>query len=129
MSYFADAGGNNRFGRYFAEVTPFQQGVAGFKSWLDARRKSNFGAVNRRGVVIVPPKYRKLHIQPDGSIITNPQRFYGLMDNRGKILIPPDFDRIERYEDPTLFRIERGEGIGYVRVGEGIAKWVWELQK
>ena len=128
-SYFSDAKGNNRFGRYFAEVMPFQQGVAGFRSLLDGRRKSSLGAINRRGVMVVPPKYRKLHIQPDGSIITNPQRFYGLLDTRGRELLPPDYDRLERYEDPTLFRVERGESIGYLRVRESVVNWVWPLQK
>jgi hypothetical protein len=129
MSYFADASGNNKFGRYFAEITPFQQGVAGFKVWIGERRKSNFGAVNSRGVVIVPPKYRKLHVQPDGSIITNPQRFYGLMDNKGRLLIPPDYDRIERYEDSTLFRLERGESLGYIKISGASVDWLWDLQK
>lgn len=127
--YYADASGSNVFGRYYQEVSPFRLGVAKVKRMDSGNRNEAYGAINKRGVMVVPPKFRNLHIQPDGNIITNPQRFYGVVDKKGTILIPPDFDLIVQYEDRALFRVERGEAIGYIRVANGKAEWVWELQK
>ncbi|MDV7394741.1 WG repeat-containing protein, partial [Arthrospira platensis SPKY1] len=81
------------------------------------------------GVMVVPPKFRLLHIQPDGNIITNPQRFYGLLGKKGATLIPPEFDRIEPFEEQGLFRVERGAALGYMRVVQEQGEWAWPLSK
>lgn len=127
--YYADASGNNLFGREFAEVNPFQLGVAKVRpKGKENASKQPLGAINRRGVMVVPPKYRRLHIQPDGNIIINPQRFYGLADKSGKTILPPQFDRIDRLSEEGLFKVERGEKIGYYLLREGKAVEVWGLQ-
>jgi hypothetical protein len=128
--YYADVSGNNLFGRFFKEITPFQLGVAAVRRQpLNSSRGELLGAINKRGVMVVPPKFRLLHIQPDGNIITNPQRFYGILSKKGHILIPPEFDRIEQFEDAGLFRVELGEAVGYIRLAKGKADWAWGLQK
>lgn len=127
--FLADTSGNNLFGRYFAELSPFRQGVASFRLWQEDKSLPFFGALNRRGVVIVPPKYRNLHIQSDGSIITNPQRYFGLLDSRGRECLPPAYDRLECFEDRSLFRVEHGDQLGYVRIVDGKTVWVWPLQR
>jgi hypothetical protein len=128
--YYADVGGNNLFGRYYREIKPFQLGVAAVRRLpLNPKRAELLGAINRRGVMVVPPKFRLLHIQPDGNIITNPQRFYGLLSKKGALLIPPEFDRIEQFEEAGLFRVERGEALGYMRIVQERGEWVWPLGK
>ncbi|MBX2872942.1 MAG: WG repeat-containing protein [Saprospiraceae bacterium] len=126
LAFYADASGNNLFGQYYSEIDTFHLGIA--KVRPASMRKRLYGAINMRGVYIVPPKFRFLHPQPDGNIIINPQIFYGLVNKKGKILLEPNYDRIEQLKTPNLFRAERGEEIGYFRVMGDSVKWVWELQ-
>lgn len=125
-AFFADASGNNLFGQVYSEIDTFHLGIA--KVRPAQMQKRLYGAINTRGVYIVPPKFRFLHPQPDGNIIINPQIFYGLVNKKGKILLAPNYDRIEQLKTPNLFRAERGEELGYFRVVGDSVKWVWELQ-
>lgn len=128
--YFADAAGANVFGRFFQAITPFQQGIARVRRLESGNKKKElFGAINKRGVMIVAPKFKNLHIQPDGTVIINPQRYFGLLDKRGNALIEPQFDKIAEFATFNIFRVERGESVGYVRIKDGACHWVWELQK
>lgn len=128
-AYYADASGNNLFGRYFEEISPFQLGVAGVKPISNGKGQApKNGAINTRGVMVVPPKFNRLHIQPDGNIIINPQLYYGLLDKEGNLLLDPEYDRIETFEDPNIIRVERGEKIGYIIQKEGKVVWAWPLQ-
>ncbi len=128
-AYYADASGNNLFSRTFAEISPFQLGIAKVRPLSEeGQRRRPLGAINRRGVMVVPPKYRMLHIQPDGNIIINPQRFFGLADKAGKMVLPPDFDRIDQLAEEGLFKVERGEKIGYYHFDGSQMKVYWPLQ-
>ncbi|MFK7983887.1 MAG: WG repeat-containing protein [Saprospiraceae bacterium] len=128
--YFSDDTGANVFGRFFQAITPFQQGIARVKRLEgENKRKEFFGAINKRGVMIVAPKFKNLHIQPDGTVIINPQQYFGLLDKQGKPLIKPQFDKIEQFLEFNVFRVERGESVGYVRIKNGKCYSVWELQK
>jgi len=128
--YFSDDSGANVFGRFFQAITPFQQGIARVKRLqVDKKKKEFFGAINKRGVMIVAPKFKNLHIQPDGTVIINPQQYFGLLDKQGKPLIEPQFDKIEQFAEFNVFRVERGESVGYVRIKNGKCHLVWELQK
>ena len=128
--YFSDDTGANVFGRFFQAITPFQQGIARVKRLEGAtKRKEFFGAINKRGVMIVAPKFKNLHIQADGTVIINPQQYFGLLDKAGKPLIAPQYDKIEQFKEFNVFRVERGESVGYVRIKNGECHWVWELQK
>lgn len=126
QAFFADASGNNLFGQIYSEIDTFHLGIA--KVRPANMHKRLYGAINTRGVYIVPPKFRFLHPQPDGNIIINPQIFYGLVSKKGTILLEPHYDRIEQLKTPNLFRAERGEEIGYFRVMGEKVKWVWKLQ-
>lgn len=128
--FFADVQGDNIFGRHFQELHPFQQGVAKVRPYKRSGASSELGAINRRGVMVVPPKYRNLHVQPDGNIVINPQQFFGMTDLQGNILLAPDYDRISpMYANKNLFRIERGEHIGYILLQNGKADVIWDLQQ
>ena len=128
--YYANAAGLNVFGRYFQEIEPFQLGIAKVRRLpMEGAKKELLGAINKRGVMVVPPKFRYLHIQPTGNITINPQRYFGLLDKQGKVLLEPVYDKIERFENFQIFRVERGESIGYVRLVDGKCIWVWALQK
>lgn len=126
--FYADGAGNNLFGRYFGSITAHQLGIAQVSNETTKEDKRKLlGAINDRGVLIVPLKYNNLHIQPDGNIIINPQRLFGLADKSGKILLAPAYDRISRFREKGLFRVERGEKVGYVRIIEGKVDWLWNL--
>lgn len=118
MQYFADANGNNLFGRNFTEVQPFEQGIGKF------RKNGRLGALNRHGVCVIQPKFNFIFGQADGNLIVRPQQLYGLADKRGKILIPPEYDRLERMQG-GLVRLELGEQVGYLRLK---GNWVWKLE-
>lgn len=128
QDFYADASGNNIYGRYFDEIYPFQLGVAKVRRVSEREGvKALLGAINRRGVMIVPPKYRMLHIQPDGNIIINPQRYHGLADKKGQILVEPLYDKIEAFSEPGIYRLERGEKIGYISLITGECRVLWPL--
>lgn len=128
--YYADASGNNLFGRYFESISPFEAGIATVRPMAAGRGgDSRFGAINRRGVMAVPPKYSFVKRQEDGNIGANPQQFYGLAAKSGKLLLAAEYDRIEQFGEHDLYRVERGEKIGYLmKRGEEMV-WVWPLQK
>ena len=129
LDFYADISGNNIFGRYFEEISPFQLGVAKVRRYAEQKkRKELLGAINKRGVMIVPAKYRMLHIQPDGNIIINPQRFHGLADKNGNILLPPIYDRIEAFDEKGVYKVERGEKVGYFILNNTKSQEVWPLQ-
>ncbi len=127
--FYADASGNNIFGQEYAGMAPFTLGVAKVRP-LGGNELAQrpLGAINRRGVMVVPPKYRMLHVQPDGNIIINPQRFFGLANKRGQVLLPPQFDRINLMKEGNLCQVERGEKIGYYLLEGSSAREVWPLQ-
>ncbi len=127
--FYADANGRNVFARYFREISPYQKGIASVKKISDfGWENEKLGAINIRGVMVVPPKFGHIHIQADGNAIINPQRFHGLMSYDGQELLPPIFDNITEFKELNLFRVEQGERIGYVRIKDGQANWVWDLQ-
>jgi len=128
--YYADGENNNIFGRYYGLITPFTQGTARVKATHSNPKRIDrqpFAAINRRGVIIVPPKYRNLHIQPDGNIIVNPQIYYGLATTKGKMLLAPVYDKIDFFRQKEIVRVERGEMVGYIRVTDEEVEWIWEL--
>lgn len=77
-----------------------------------------------------------LHLQPDGTIIINPQEFKGLISPNGQVILPVIYDQVipvqsrtlEREGNGTIFRVEIGEAIGYFRVKDNQAEEIWELQ-
>ncbi len=131
--FFADDSGNNILGRYFKEIYPFRLGVAKVRVLAEEvpgekKKKQLLGAINKRGVMIVPPKYRNVHLQPDGNIIINPQRFYGLVSLSGETLLDPIYDSIFYYPNDKIFRAEQGEKIGYFELDKNVVKWIWEMR-
>jgi len=92
------------------------------------KKRELLGAINKRGVMIVPPKFRNLHLQPDGNIVINPQRFYGLVSIDGKVLLEPIYDLITFYPADQIFRAEQGEKVGYFTLEENKVEWVWEMR-
>ena len=124
--FFADKTGSNRFvGRTFYHISPYQNGIAKVKP----ERRSKYGALNRRGVMILPPKYAYIHQQADGNIIVNPQSFMGLLDKEGNTILATEYDAIDAFNIPNFYRVESGEEVGYVTIQNGKLEWLWELQK
>jgi len=133
--FYADDSGNNILGRNFKEITPFQLGVAKVRILADEipeagakKKRELLGAINKRGVMIVPPKFRNLHLQPDGNIVINPQRFFGLVSLSGKVILDPIYDLITYYPKDKLFRVEQGEKVGYFTLDKDQLEWIWEMR-
>ncbi len=115
--YYANNEGNNIFGRHFQAIEPFDKDIAMVtQAW---RR----GIVNKRGLMVIPPKYFFLQIMDDSNIMVRPPSF-GIADRTGRILIPPIYDNIV-YMSGEIYRVEQGEKVGYLTY---TGKWVWELQ-
>ena len=130
--FYADESGNNILGRDFAEITPFQLGVSKVRRVMQEvpgakKRRELLGAINKRGVMVVPPKFRNLHLQPDGNIVINPQRFYGLVTVDGKKLLDPIYDLITYYREDSIIRVEQGEKVGYAELKNDELTWIWEM--
>ncbi|MEI6409919.1 MAG: WG repeat-containing protein [Bacteroidota bacterium] len=119
-TYFADAAGNNIFGRMFTAAGPFRFGVA------KAYKNNAWGAINRRGVFVVPPKFKEVFPQPDGNIHVRPKYLYGLIDKKGNVLFEPTYDLVELYPS-GVYRLELGEMVGY-RFRDG-GDWLWPMGK
>lgn len=125
-SFFADKSGSNRFvGRTFYHISPYKNGIAKVKP----DRRSKYGAINKRGVMVLPPKYAYIHQQADGNIIVNPQSFMGLLDKDGNTILETKYDAIEAFNIPNFYRVESGEELGYVSMQNGKLEWLWALQK
>ncbi|MFN0216328.1 MAG: WG repeat-containing protein [Saprospiraceae bacterium] len=121
---FTDAYGDNLFLRDFRDIEPFQSNVARVK----LKEGTQFAAINKRGIVIVPPKYKSLN-RTGQNIILNPNFVYGLISKDGKkVLVEPLYDRISLFQN-GIFRLEFGEKIGYGRLDEtGEFIWLWDFQ-
>lgn len=119
-TFFADAAGNNIFGRMFTAAGPFRFGVA------KAYKNNAWGAINRRGVFVVPPKFKEVFPQPDGNIHVRPKYLYGLIDKKGNVIFEAAYDMLELYPG-GVYRLELGEMVGY-RYREG-GDWLWEMGK
>ncbi|MEM8909303.1 MAG: WG repeat-containing protein, partial [Bacteroidota bacterium] len=140
--YYADASGHNIFGRYFEKINPFHLVSAKVQTQSRLYTSKRYkGAVNKRGVMVVPPKFNTLHFQPDGTIIVNPQVYRGIVNKQGKMVLPPVYDQVipvntrfypqendTENKVNTIFRIEDGEKIGYVRLLDNQIEWIWEVQ-
>jgi len=117
-AFFANARGENLFGRYFEEVRAFQNGIGKVK------KGNKWGAVNRRGIALVRPKFNFVHPQRDGNLIVRPPNLFGLVDKTGKVLVAAEYDSIEWMEG-NVFKLELGEQVGYLRRS---GKWMWEMK-
>ncbi len=130
--FYADETGNNILGRDFAEITPFQLGISKVRRLTPIvpgakKRRELLGAINKRGVMVVPPKFRNLHLQPDGNIVINPQRFYGLVTVDGEVILDPIYDLITYYREDQILRVEQGEKVGYAEFKDNKLTWIWEM--
>lgn len=96
-------------------------------TWASFFVQGSVTAINQRGVIIVPTRSKVLHVQPDGNIIINPQRFFGMFSHNGRLLVEADYDRITRY-DQNIFRVDRAEAIGYFRLKGDQIEWIWPLK-
>ena len=115
--HYANKNGELLFGQFFQKVGKFKGDIALIKSnWRN-------GFINRRGLMVVPPKYVSLELMEEGLIMARPPAF-GLAQQDGKILIPPIYDHIQLMSG-NIYKIERGEKIGYMNKR---GKWIWELQ-
>ncbi|HRI62141.1 MAG TPA: WG repeat-containing protein, partial [Saprospiraceae bacterium] len=111
--YYAGTTGQNYFHREFFTNEPFRNGVAIVKP------NTRFGAFNRRGWFVLPPKYATIKHQ--GNYLQTTPLLQGFVSHDGKNIVEPAFDLLELL-DNGLLRVEWGDKIGYLRQN---GTWVW----
>lgn len=119
--YYADASGNNLFPYQYSEITPFYRGIARVRQRSNAR----LGVLNRRGMFVLAPKYKSIHLQPDGNFAVNPQRYYGIANRQKKIILPPEYDKVTQLQK-GYFQVEQGEKVGYI---DKNGNWLFKMQQ
>jgi hypothetical protein len=115
-TFFANAVGDNLFGRYYDDIQPFRKGIAKIK------KGNKWGAVNVRGVPLVQTKFNFIHLQKDGNFIVRPPVLYGVVSRSGRTVLPPEYDLVE-WMQGGLIKVELGEKVGYLKPD---GQWVWE---
>lgn len=114
---YTDARGKPLYNQYFQDIEPFVGENA------QVKRNWRFGFINKRGFMIVRPKYIVLQRLEADMILARPPAF-GICNRSGKIVLPAQYDHIELLTG-RIYRVEQGEKVGYVRED---GKWIWELQ-
>jgi len=116
-AFFANAAGDNLFGRYYDDMKPFQQGIAKIK------KGTKWGAINERGVPLVQTKFNFVHLQKDGNLIVRPPVLFGVVSKSGRVVAAPEYDLTEWMQGGIL-KMELGEKVGYMKP-DGV--WVREV--
>lgn len=115
--FFTDQQGNRVFANTFDKIEAF-----GSSETAAVTRHGRKGIVDRRGMILVPCKYYKFEARADGTYLVGPPAF-GIYDREGKLVVPVEFDNLLLLEG-ELFRVERGEKIGYLKTDGTV---IWEL--
>ncbi|NJL75393.1 MAG: WG repeat-containing protein [Saprospiraceae bacterium] len=102
---------------YYQDARQFQHGVGVVK--MD----NLWGIVNPQGIKIIPPKYDQISNFQEGYAQVRVKGFHGLLKATGEQLLPLEYEHIQQLNQ-QLFRVERGNQIGYFHAAQG---WVWEL--
>jgi hypothetical protein len=116
--YYADAGGQNLYNRFFQRIEPLTQGTA------LVRQAYRWGLIDRHGMFLLEPKYPFLTRRDNGELVVNLPLLLGLMGQNGEFILPAAFDRIELMEG-GLYRLELGGRVGYAGLD---GEWVWEIR-
>jgi len=102
------------------------QGAEGFVNHVAPIKKSGaWGLINSNGMELIPPKFDKVYEFEDGFAVVRIIAFSGVADLQGNVIIPPDYELIS-YAGEGLFRVEKGNSIGYLNTN---GEWVWNLQQ
>jgi hypothetical protein len=89
------------------------------------RIKGKWGVINKKGIQVVTPKYDDIKPFEQGTARVAVHRLRGVVDVEGNIIIPPVYEHVE-YVGDNLFRVERGDAVGYLHQD---GNWVVQLQK
>ncbi len=100
-------------------ASDYQHGVAAVKSG------NYWGIINTQGIELISPKFEKIENYQSGYAKVRINRLYGLANLKGEIIVPPKYEFIN-YAGDGLFRVERGDRIGYF---DWKGKWVWALSR
>lgn len=84
-----------------------------------------WGVINKKGIQVITPKYDNIKPFDRGIAKVAVYRLRGVVDVEGNIIIPPLYEHVE-YVGDDLFRVERGDAVGYLSRG---GSWVVQLQK
>ncbi|MEM1215247.1 MAG: WG repeat-containing protein [Bacteroidota bacterium] len=116
-AYYLDHQGNRSFLQTYDEIASFQDGEMAF-----VKKAGRWGIIDRRGMQLVACKYYFFQDRPDGIFKVGPPVF-GIYNREGKQVVPVQFDNLVLMEK-GLFRVERGEQVGYRKVS---GEEVWPL--
>ncbi|MEL6356670.1 MAG: WG repeat-containing protein, partial [Bacteroidota bacterium] len=117
--FYSDHTGNLAFPQSFDKIHPFNKSETAIVAI-----KGKKGLIDRRGMLLIQPKYAFLERIPNSDIYEAGPPAFGIYGTNGQLLIPVEFDDIVLLEGDR-FRVERGEKVGYLDT-EG--KVIWPLQ-
>ncbi|MEM6723423.1 MAG: WG repeat-containing protein [Bacteroidota bacterium] len=102
------------------------QGAEGFVNHVAPIKKAGaWGLINSNGMELIPPKFDKVFEFENGFAVVRIIAFSGVADLQGNVIIPPDYELIS-YAGDGLFRVEKGNSIGYLNAN---GEWVWNLSQ
>jgi len=74
----------------------FREGMAICSVWDEVQRTTYYGAINKKGELVVKPKFKWMEDYSDGlSRVSYDGKTYGFVDRNGKMVIEPKFTVIE----------------------------------
>ncbi len=116
---FTDKEGLDLLQRQFGEIQPVNPDLFIVRNFDKA-----WGAVNRRGMTIIPMLYNRVLSRRWYLQAVNP-KLRGLVSRDGRELLPPEYEEVEEMTN-GIFQVTRGGEIGYYDLKTG---WIWPLQK
>ncbi|MCH2042722.1 MAG: WG repeat-containing protein [Saprospiraceae bacterium] len=103
----------------FEKAYAFNNGVA------PVQTKGKWGIVNNKGMIILTPKYNRIDPYENGAARVLINSLRGVATTKGEVIIPADYEYVS-FVGEGLFRVERGDAIGYLDMN---GAWVWEMQE
>ena len=115
---FIDPMGRTAFnGEEFEKAHAFEGPVA--RVGLEGKWK----LINTLGITVSADQYDYIHAFRGDYATVDVDLYVGLADSNGKIIMDPEVQRVDILSE-SLFRLERGDKIGYYDLHKG---WIWPL--
>ncbi|MFN3402735.1 MAG: WG repeat-containing protein [Cytophagaceae bacterium] len=115
--YFINTAGRRLYNAYYKEAGDFINGFAKVKS------SDYYGIMDSEGQMIINYKYDYIGPYYSDYAKIKKNNFCGIYDRDGKEIVAPDFEVITYIRTLKIFRVEKGDRVGYVDLK---GKVIWE---
>ncbi len=102
----------------FQGAHAFQNNLAPIKSG------EKWGVINQKDLEMLIPKYDQISPYKDGIAKVSIRNLLGVVDINGKVIIDAEYEYVS-YVGEGLFRVERGDKMGYLNMD---GNWVWAVR-